>query len=183
MKSCVWFLFILFWHIPLILVFYAAFYWRIYLFSSNRRWIDTHTINRYYRSCWLPIASFYRLKIFHFWPIVSIIGPKKKFSSIKSNHRLKIFFSSKDHRSNRCFLQLIDYQYQSNQCFFRHRCPSVVASLTTPNIWTKIIRPNSAEPNLAIGLGLWWRPHKEKCSEGLMLAGTRELLKRSMGTS
>ncbi len=48
---------------------------------------------------------------------------KKIFSPIKSNHRLKIFFSSKDHPSNRCFLQLIDYQYRSNRCFFRHRCP------------------------------------------------------------
>jgi hypothetical protein len=112
---------------PLILIFYAAFYWRIYLFSSNRRWIDTDTIDRYYWSCWLPIASIYLLKIVHFWPIVSIISLKeKKFSSIKSNHRLKIFFSSKDHRSNLCFLQLIDYQYRSNRYFFRHRCPSMV---------------------------------------------------------
>ncbi len=30
---------------PLILVFDTAFYWRIYLFSSNRRWIDTDTID------------------------------------------------------------------------------------------------------------------------------------------
>jgi hypothetical protein len=89
---------------PLILIFYAAFYWRTYLFSSNGRWIDTNTIDRYYRSCWLPIPSIYRFKTFHFWPKVSIIGQKKKdFSSIKSNHRLKIFFSSKDHRSNQCF--------------------------------------------------------------------------------
>jgi hypothetical protein len=43
---------------------------------------------------------------------------KKKFSSIKSNQRLKIIFSSKDHRSNLCFLQLIDYWYRSNRCFF-----------------------------------------------------------------
>ncbi len=50
---------------------------------------------------------------------------KKNFSSIKSNHRLKIFFSSKDHRSNQCFLQLIDYRYRSSRCFFRHRCPSM----------------------------------------------------------
>jgi hypothetical protein len=50
----------------------------------------------------------------------------KNFSSIKSYHRLKIFFSSKDHRCNRYFLQLIDYRYRSNRCFFRHRCPSMV---------------------------------------------------------
>ncbi len=82
---------------PLILVFYAAFSWRIFLlFSSNRRWIDTDTINWYYQSCWLPIASIYQLKIFHFWLIVSIIGCKKK-------HRLKIFSSSQDHRSNQFF--------------------------------------------------------------------------------
>jgi hypothetical protein len=30
----------------------------------------------------------------------------------------------------------------------------VVAALLTPNIWTKIIRPNSAEPNLLFGFGL-----------------------------
>ena len=29
---------------------------------------------------------------------------KKFIFSIESNHRLKIFFSSKDHRSNQCFL-------------------------------------------------------------------------------
>ncbi len=51
---------------------------------------------------------------------------KKNFSSIKSNHRIKIFFSSKDHRSNRCFLQLIEYRYRSNRCFFRHRCPCMI---------------------------------------------------------
>ncbi len=57
--------------------------------------------------------------------IIDYRSEKKIFSSIKSNHRLKIFFSSKDHRSNRCFLQLIDYRYRSNRCFFRHRCPSM----------------------------------------------------------
>jgi hypothetical protein len=51
---------------------------------------------------------------------------KRKKFSIESNHRLKIFFSSKDHRSNWCFLQLIDYRYRSNRCFFRHRCPTML---------------------------------------------------------
>jgi hypothetical protein len=80
----------------------------LHLAGHNQWWIDTNTIDRYYWSCWLPIVSIYRLKIFHFWPIVLIIGSKKHFRkkiivSIESNHRLKIFFSPKDHRSNRCF--------------------------------------------------------------------------------
>jgi hypothetical protein len=55
---------------------------------------------------------------------------KNIFSPIKLNHRLKIFFSSKDHRSNRCFLQLIDYRYRSNRCSFRHRCPPMIISIS-----------------------------------------------------
>ncbi len=50
---------------------------------------------------------------------------KKFFLLIESNHRLKIFCSSTDHRSNRCFFQLIDYRYRSIRCFFRHRCPTI----------------------------------------------------------
>ncbi len=63
------------------------------------------------------------VKIFSFFTdSIDHRSEKKNFSPIKSNHRLKIFFSSKDHRSNRCFLQLIDYRYRSNRCFFRHWC-------------------------------------------------------------
>jgi hypothetical protein len=50
---------------------------------------------------------------------------KNNFSSINRTIGLGFFFSAKDHRSNRCFLQLIDYRYRSNRCFFRHRCPSM----------------------------------------------------------
>ncbi len=46
-------------------------------------WINTDIIDRYYLSCWLPIALIHRLKIFHFWPIVSIIGPPKFYFSNK----------------------------------------------------------------------------------------------------
>ncbi len=67
-------------------------------------------------------------KVFIFYRQYRSSVQKKFFSPIKSNHRLKIFFSSKDHRSNRCFLQLIDYRYRSNRCFFRHRCPPMPAT-------------------------------------------------------
>jgi hypothetical protein len=40
------------------------------------RWIDTNTIDLYYWSCWPPIISIHRLKIFYFWSIVSIIDHK-----------------------------------------------------------------------------------------------------------
>ncbi len=114
---------------PVILVFYAAFYWRIYLcflhFNNsvqqifwhcpfllslhlaghNRRWIDTGTIDWYYWSSLLPIVSILWLKIVHFWPIVSIIGLKKNYFFDRIEPSAQDFFSSKDHRSNRCFLQ------------------------------------------------------------------------------
>ncbi len=99
--------------------------------GHNRRWIDTDTIDRYYRSCWLPIASIYRLKIFHFLTDgIDHRSEKKNFSSIKSNHWLKIFFSTEDHRSNRCFLQLIDYRYRSNRCFFSPSVPIYAQHVT-----------------------------------------------------
>ncbi len=94
----------IFWHCP----FLPS--WR--LAGHNRGWIKTDTIDRFYQSCWLPIVSIHLLKMFHFLPIVSIIGSKKIILSIESIHRLKVFFSSKDHRSNQCFLQLIDYRYR-----------------------------------------------------------------------
>jgi hypothetical protein len=105
-------------------------FYRLYI------WLDIIAMDRYryYRSFWLPIVSIHRLKNFHFWPIVSIIGSKKKNILIESNHRLKIFFSSKDHRSNRYFLQLIDYRYRSNRCFFRHRCPTMAGTQQDTNL-------------------------------------------------
>ncbi len=102
---------------PLILVFYAAFYWRIYLYflhfnssvqqifwhcpfllsfhlaGHNRRWIDTDTIDRYYWSCWLPIVPIHRLKKFPFFTNSIDHRFEKKFCfSIELNHRLRIFF-------------------------------------------------------------------------------------------
>ncbi len=120
---------------PLILVFYAAFYW---MFSSNRRWIVTDTIDRYYQSCWLPIASIYRLKIFNFLPIVSIFGSKKKmfFFIDKIKPTAKIFFFLKIIDLIDVFLQLIDYRHRSNQCFFHHRCPSMYIYINTLG-WAK----------------------------------------------
>jgi hypothetical protein len=44
--------------------------------SAMDRWIDTDTIDRPYWSCWPPIVSIHRLKIFSFWSIVSIIDHK-----------------------------------------------------------------------------------------------------------
>jgi hypothetical protein len=86
----------IFWHCP--------FLKSLHLAGRNPRWIDTNTIDWYYWSCWQPIVSIHRLKMFHFWLIVSIIGPHtKKIFPIESNHQLKIFSSSKDHWSNWCF--------------------------------------------------------------------------------
>jgi hypothetical protein len=86
---------------------------------------------RYYRSILSVMLATdcidLSVKIFSFFTnSIDHRSEKKNFSPIKSNHRLKIFFSSKDHRSNRCFLQLIDYRYRSNRCFFRHRCPPML---------------------------------------------------------
>jgi hypothetical protein len=138
--------------LPLILVFYAAFYWRIYLcfllFDSSVQQIfwhcpflpslhlagqncDTNTIDRYYRSCWLPIVSIHRLKIFHFWLIVSIIVSKKKIIfSIESNHRLKIFFSSKDHWSNWYFFTVNRLSVSIQSMFFSPSVPNYADLVT-----------------------------------------------------
>ncbi len=43
---------------------------------------------------------------------------KKNYFFDRIKQSAQDFFSSKDHQSNRCFLQLIDYRYRSNQCFF-----------------------------------------------------------------
>ncbi len=114
---------------PLILVFYGAFIkeYTCFLLISDGSIpilsIDTigHAGYRKHRSIGENFFFFDR-------QYRSSVRKKKNFSPIKSNHRLKIFFSSKDHRSNRCFLQLIDYRYRSNRCFFRHRCPPMVTS-------------------------------------------------------
>ncbi len=37
--------------------------------GHNRRWIDTDTIDRYCWSCWPPIVSIHRLKIFSHWSL------------------------------------------------------------------------------------------------------------------
>jgi hypothetical protein len=107
----------LFWHIPYTpRILYSFLLKNVPLFCSNRQYIDTDTIDWYYQSGWLPMASIYCLKNFDFWLIVSIIGPKKFCSPLKSNHPLKIFFLLKT-IDPRCFLQLIDYRYRFNQCF------------------------------------------------------------------
>jgi hypothetical protein len=55
------------------------------------------------------------------------IDPSVHFQPMVSLHRSKIdspiTIFLNDGESNRCFLQLIDYRYRSNRCFFRHRCP------------------------------------------------------------
>jgi hypothetical protein len=132
---------------PLILVFHAAFYWRIYLcflhFNSfaatdlltlslfivvtfrwyYRRWIDTDTIDRYYLSCWLPMVSIHRLKIFHFRLIVSIYF----FDRIETS--TQDFFSSKDIRSNRCFFTVNRLSVSIQSMFFSPLVPTYVQGL------------------------------------------------------
>jgi hypothetical protein len=48
---------------------------------------------------------------------------QKFFLQLNRTIGFRFFSSSKDHRSNRCFLQLINYWYQSDQCFICHWCP------------------------------------------------------------
>jgi hypothetical protein len=92
-------------------------------FNFNRI-IDTDRIDRYYRSCLTLKVSIHRLKILEVWPKVSIIGEKKLFFYRLYRSIDLIFFSSDDHRSNQCFLLLIDYLYQFNQCFFLPSVPN-----------------------------------------------------------
>jgi hypothetical protein len=104
------------------------------------------TVPFYRRYIWLGIIAMNRYRYYR--SILSVmlatdsIDPSvKNFSFLTNsiNHQFEKklffdriessaqdFFSFKDHRSNRCFLQLIDYRYRSNQCFFRHRCPTMV---------------------------------------------------------
>jgi hypothetical protein len=100
------------------------------LAGHNRRWIVTDTINRYYWSCWLPMVSVNPLvKIFSFLTDSIDHRFEKKFIFfIESNHRLKIFFLLKTFDLIDVFLQVIDYWYRSNLCFFCHRCPPMSVS-------------------------------------------------------
>jgi hypothetical protein len=67
----------------------------------------------------------------------------KNFRSLINSidHQLKIFFSSDDLQSNWCFLQSVDYWYQSNRCFFGHRChlcpPGILTCQTHPPTLTQ----------------------------------------------
>ncbi len=83
---------------------------------------------RYYRSILSVMLATDSIdpSVKHFSFLTDSIDHRFEKKFIFSNHRIKIFFSSKDHRSNRCFLQLIDYRYRSNRCFFHHRCPTMV---------------------------------------------------------
>jgi hypothetical protein len=95
------------------------------------------TVPFYRRYIWLGIIAMDRYR--YYQSILSVmlatdcIDPSVKIFSFLTDsidHRFKKnyffdriepsaqdFFSSKDHRSNRCFLQLIDYRYRSNHVF------------------------------------------------------------------
>jgi hypothetical protein len=73
----------------------------------------------------------------HFWPIVSIIGPPQSFFLNKKRtigFGLRFFLLLKTIDLINVSLQLIDYRYRSNRCFFRHRCsPMDIVYFTNPN--------------------------------------------------
>ncbi len=136
-NQCVWFLFILFWRIPLKKKPVSFF-----LTVCCDRSFDTVPCYCHYiwlgiigdglipilSVCWLPIVFIYRLTIFHFWPIILIISPPSPppifLLLIESNHRLMIFVLPKTIIIIYVFfLQLIDCWYQSNWWFFHHQCP------------------------------------------------------------
>jgi hypothetical protein len=136
---------------PVILVFYGTFYWRIYLcfllFNSSLQQIFWHC-PFFPMYIWLSIIGDGSITILSIDTIshaaTNSINPsiknfsfltksrylssfrKNLFSSIESNHQLKFFSSSKDHRSNQCF-----YYSESIiginpiNVFFHHRCPSM----------------------------------------------------------